>query len=72
MKNDFIQNHNHNQNHNQNQLQKMQAQKADRNLSRVMQFEQAMFNSRSRHLVLVLTLSYKPEWQDAITLDSSL
>ena len=28
-----------------------------------------MFNWRSRHLILVLTLTYKPEWKNTVTLD---
>ncbi|ATE62426.1 hypothetical protein CCZ27_02520 [Thauera sinica] len=45
------------------------ARKAVRNADRVMGLEQAMFDWRSRHVILVLTLTYKPEWQHEITLD---
>ena len=54
---------------NQDQLQKLQQRKADRNAARAMQFEQAMFDSRSRYLILVLTLGYRPERRHEITLD---
>jgi len=53
----------------QGQRQNVQKRKADRNASRAIQLEQAMFDWRSRHLILVLTLTYKPEWQNLITLD---
>ena len=43
--------------------------KAERNAAKVMQFEQAMFDSRSRHLVLVLTLNYKPEYRHMVNFD---
>ncbi len=55
--------------HNKAQFQNVQRRKADRNAARVMQFEQAMFDSRSRYLILVLTLGYKPERQHEVTLD---
>jgi len=35
---------------------------------RVLQLEEEMFNWRSRHLILVLTLGYKPECQSYVTL----
>ena len=60
---------NHNFIANQDQWQKVQERKADRNAARAMQFEQAMFDSRSRYLILVLTLGYKPERQREVTLD---
>ncbi len=49
--------------------QNLTERKADLNAARVLQFEEAMFNWRSRHLILVLTLSYQPEWRNNITLD---
>ena len=55
--------------HNKAQLQRVYQRKADRNANRVMQFEQAIFDWRSRHLILALTFSYKPEWQHLVTLD---
>lgn len=36
---------------------------------RVIQLEKAMFNWRSRHLLLVLTLTYKPEIKPYVTLE---
>jgi len=37
---------------------------------RVLQLESAMFNWRSRHLILVLTLSYRPEFQHLLSLET--
>ncbi len=45
------------------------ARRAQRNVDRVVALEQAMYDWRSRHLILVLTLSYKLEWQPSVTLD---
>jgi hypothetical protein len=47
----------------------VQERKMERNAAKVMQFEQAMFDSRSRHLILVLTLNYKPEYRHMVTFD---
>lgn len=44
--------------------------KSDRNAARALQFEEAMFNHRSRYLILVLTLSYQQQWRNTITLDT--
>ncbi len=41
----------------------------NRNANRALQLEQAMYDWRSRHLVIVLTLNYKPEFRHLITLD---
>ena len=49
--------------------QNAQQLKADRNATRALQLEASMFNWRSRHLILVLTLTYKPEWKSTVTLD---
>ena len=49
--------------------QNSQQLKADRNATRALQLEASMFNWRSRHLILVLTLTYKPEWMSTVTLD---
>jgi len=43
--------------------------KADRNLERALAFEEAMFNWRSRHLILILTLTYKDEYRNIVTLN---
>lgn len=37
---------------------------------RVLQLESAMFNWRSRHLILVLTLNYRPEFQHLVSLET--
>lgn len=44
--------------------------KSQHNSARVIQLDNAMFDYRSRHLVLVLTLGYLPEHQPYITLDT--
>ena len=41
--------------------------KLSRNYERAMALEQAMFDWRSRHLILVLTLTYLPEWRPFIS-----
>lgn len=41
-----------------------------RNAEKVIQFEQAMFDWRSRHLILVLTLGYRSDFQQFVTLDT--
>ncbi len=53
----------------QNESNVTRTRKAERNALRAIELEKAMFNWRSRHLILVLTLSYKQEYRDAITLD---
>jgi hypothetical protein len=50
--------------------QNLLKRKAARNLARAMKLEQSMYDYRSRYLILVITLSYKPEWQHLITLDT--
>lgn len=40
-----------------------------RNCDRAMALEEAMFNWRSRYLILVLTLGYKREWKPFVTLE---
>lgn len=45
------------------------SRQAERNEARVLQFEQAMFDRRSRYLVLVLTLNYQPAYQQWITFE---
>ena len=53
----------------QDQCRAVQKRKAVRNAAKVEQFEEAMFDLRSRHLVLVLTLNYKPEYRHMVTFD---
>lgn len=60
---------NYNESNGRDQHRAVQERKAERNAAKVMQFEQAMFDSRSRHLVLVLTLNYKPEYRHIVTFD---
>lgn len=48
----------------------VRARKASRNAERVIELEQAMFNWRSRHLLINLTLSYKEEYRPLITFDT--
>lgn len=43
---------------------------AQRNLVRAIEFEQAMFERRSRYLILVLTLNYKEPYRNQITLET--
>ncbi len=43
--------------------------KVNRLEERGVQFEERMFEKRSRYLMLFLTLNYKPEYRDDITLD---
>lgn len=47
----------------------MHRRQARRNESRVLEFEQAMFNHHSRYLVLILTLNYQEAYRDWITLE---
>ena len=47
----------------------VQKRKAERNATKAMHFEQGMFAWRSRHLILALTLSYKPEYRHMVTFD---
>lgn len=47
----------------------MPSRQARRNESRVLEFEQAMFNHCSRYLILILTLSYQEAYRDWITLE---
>lgn len=44
--------------------------RAMRNAEKVIQLEEAMFNWRSRHLILVLTLAYRPEFHQVVTIDT--
>lgn len=44
------------------------SRKAFRNAEKVIKLEDAMFNWRSRHLILVLTLSYRPEYRHLVDL----
>lgn len=46
-----------------------QSRKAQRNIARVLQLEEAMFQRRSRYLILVLTLSYQEAYRHLITLE---
>ena len=46
------------------------SRKVVRNAERVIQLESAMFNWRSRHLILVLTLSYCREFQHLVNLET--
>ena len=39
------------------------------NTHRVIQLDEAMYQAHSRYLILVLTLTYKPEYMAAVTLD---
>lgn len=50
-------------------LRPMPCRQARQNELRVLEFEQAMFNHRSRYLVLILTLSYQEAYRDWITLE---
>jgi len=52
-----------------NQNKKAQRRRSIRNCERAMALEEAMFNWRSRHLLIVLTLSYKPEWRAQMTFE---
>lgn len=44
--------------------------KAERNTVRALQLENAMYDERSRYLILVLTLGYHSECQNIVTLDT--
>lgn len=45
------------------------SRQSQRNASRVMQFEQTMFDHRSRYLVIVLTLNYQKAYRNWISLE---
>lgn len=42
---------------------------ANRNLASALELEAAMFNHRSRYLILYLTLSYRPEYKNYLSLE---
>ncbi|NKF24505.1 inovirus-type Gp2 protein [Solimonas marina] len=48
---------------------KANQRRSQRNLKRVEDVQNSMFDWRSRHLILVLTLSYKPEYSAGVTLE---
>lgn len=48
--------------------QQVPTRREQRNTERALQLDEAMYAARSRYLILVLTLSYKPEYRDSITL----
>lgn len=48
---------------------KTQQRKTVRNQDRALALEEAMFDWKSRHLILILTLSYKEEWRPFINLE---
>lgn len=46
------------------------SRQSQRNVDRVLQLEQAMFESRSRYLILVLTLNYQEHYRHLISLET--